>query len=387
MRLVEVNVTACSGSTGRIAEAIGRLAIDAGWDVWMAYGRSNGGTQLRSLPIGGRWNVMEHGVESRLLDNHGLASRRATRQFLRQLDAIRPDLVHLHNIHGYYLNYPLLFRWLKEWGGPVVWTLHDLWPFTGHCAYFGVEECPKWKTGCGNCPRLQTYPAAVWRDRSETNFRLKRNLFTSVPNLTLVPVSHWLSDLVGQSFLGGIKRRVIHNGVDTEVFAPQGEKKPYILGVASVWEERKGLPDFVKLRQMLPSDIDIKLVGLTAEQISKLSEGIEGISRTNSQSELAQLYSGAVAFVNPTYEDNFPTVNIEALAAGTPVVTYRTGGSPEAVDAASGVVVERGDVGGLVGAIERAGRLRPEDCRRRALDHFRQEDRYREYLTLFSDEV
>ncbi|MCM1309655.1 MAG: glycosyltransferase [Bacteroides sp.] len=394
-RIVEINVSANVGSTGRIAEEIGRLAADNGWEPWLVYGRTCRNSQLQTLRVGSDWEVRLHGLESRLLDNHGLGSRGATRRLISSLDELKPDLVHLHNIHGYYLNYPQLFRWLRRWGGPVVWTLHDIWPITGHCAYFGVDECPKWRTGCGHCPRLRTYPASMLADRSAANWQLKRELFTSLPNLTLVPVSNWLAGLLAESFLKDVPRQVIHNGVDCNIFTSNmdgwGLRRPtlpqYILGIANVWEERKGLPDFFKLRTILPADIFIKLVGLTPEKIKSLPKGIEGITRTNSTAELAELYAGALALVNPTYEDNFPTINIEALACSTPVITYRTGGSPEAVDEKTGIVVDRGDVQALADAIiklysQNLAEMKRQ-CRERAIKLFDKNERYREYIDLY----
>lgn len=386
-RLVQINVTAGRGSTGVIAEEIGREAIAAGWESTIVYGQSRSAESASKLiRVGSDMDVRLHGLETRLFDNHGLASRLSTKLFLSRLSDINPDIVHLHNIHGYYINYPDLFRWLRAWGGPVVWTLHDCWPFTGHCAYFGVEECSKWRTGCGQCPHLHTYPMSLFRDRSVANWRRKREIFTALPNLTLIAVSNWLGELLDDSFLAEIPHEVIHNGIDISVFNPKTTSfGNYIIGVANVWENRKGLSDFLRLRDLLPSTIGIKLVGLTLDQIDALPDGIIGITRTSSREELAALYAGASVFVNPTYEDNFPTVNIEALACGTPVVTYRTGGSPEAVDAKTGVVVERGDVKGLADAIAQAEKLKREDCRARAVAEFNAADRYRDYVNLYHE--
>lgn len=373
-----------------IAEEIGRTAIAAGWESTIFYGQSRGATSVSNIErVGTDLDVRLHGLETRLLDNHGLASRAATMRLVKRLTTLNPDVVHLHNIHGYYLNYPTLFKWLRDWGGPVVWTLHDIWPISGHCAYFGVDECPKWRSGCKHCPHLRSYPASFFLDRSKRNWQLKREIFTSLPNLTLVPVSNWLSELIGESYLSNVPRRVIHNGVDTNVFRPSACGKSYILGVANVWEERKGLKDFFMLRELLPTEIDIKLVGLTEQQIATLPPGIEGITRTTSQHELAELYASALAFVNPTYEDNFPTVNIEALACGTPVVTYRTGGSPEAIDERTGIIIERGDITAIAIAIKHIAELdrreMKQQCRKRALTLFDKNDRYGEYELLYRE--
>lgn len=394
-KLVEVNTVAGRGSTGAIAEAIARVARESGeWEPWLAYGREphREPSAANLVRIGSDWDMRWHGVESRLFDNHGLASRRATRKFLKELDRIGPEIVHLHNIHGYYLNYELLFEWLRVWGGPVVWTLHDIWPITGHCAYFGVEECGRWRTGCGGgkCPQLRTYPASLLTNRSAENWRRKAEAFCSLKNLTLIPVSDWLSGLLSESFLRETNRKVIHNGVDLKVFKPtesSKEEKPYVIAVSGVWNREKGFYDLLELRKILPRKIDIVVVGVTDKQKQTLPGGIRGVTRTESREELRKLYAGALAFVNPTYGDNFPTVNIEALACGTPVVTYRTGGSPEAVDELTGIVVERGDVEGLAAGIEAAAKLSRRDCRARAVSEFDAEKCYKKYLSLYEEKL
>lgn len=384
-KLLQINVSANDGSTGRIAEDIGKQAIHAGWESYIAYARGMNHSKSNLIKIGNPFDYFCHGIETRLFDRHGLASKRATKKFIQHVKQINPDIIHLHNIHGYYLNYVILFDFLKEWGGPVVWTLHDIWPFTGHCAYFGIDECPKWRTGCGNCPNLKSFPKSIYIDGSYKNWILKKKTFTSLPNLTLVPVSNWLSYLLEESFLKGIPKVTIHNGVDTTVFSPCINKKQhYVLGVAYLWDSRKGLQEFYELRKLLPDSIGIKLVGLTEDQIIMLPKGIEGIKRTSSIDELAKLYANAIAFINPTFEDNFPTVNIEALSSGTPVITYKTGGSPEAIDDRTGFVVNQGDVHGLASAIEKILAYDIEkykvSCRERALNLFKKDAQYAKYI-------
>lgn len=389
MKLLQINVTANSGSTGKIAEAIGQLAINRGWESWIAYGRGTPQSESRLIRIGNDWDMRWHGVETRLLDNHGLASRRTTRQFISRIKEINPDIIHLHNIHGYFINYPLLFRFLQEWGGPVVWTLHDCWSFTGHCAYFDMINCDKWQNKCMNCPQKSSYPKS-YIDKSLRNYIKKKSSFNTIlPQLTLVPVSNWLSGLLTKSYLHNCKIRKIHNGIDLKLFKPQSEYKEkfVVLGVASVWDQRKGLADFIKLSDILPERYKIILIGLSEKQIKNLPINIQGIRRTENINQLVELYSMADVFMNPTWEDNFPTTNIEALACGTPVITYRTGGSPEAIDSNTGIVVEQGDVQGLKKAIETirtsSDRFTPELCRARAEKYFNQNDRFEEYFELY----
>jgi len=389
MKLLQVNVTVNSGSTGRIAEDIGKVMMRNGHESAIAFGRGDRPSESRKIRIGGKLNVYNHVIQTRLLDNHGFSSVKATKQFLREIKNFQPDVVGLHNLHGYYLHVGILFKYLKQHEIPVVWTLHDCWPFTGHCTYFDRVGCEKWKTHCQNCPLTGYYPQSWFMDRSFLNFEDKRTLFTGHPNLTIVTPSRWLKDLVKQSFLNEYRVRVIHNGVDTDVFKPYENirKKKIVLGVASQWSERKGLNDFFKLHKELPEEVEVVLIGLKPSQIKRLPRGIKGIERTESTEELAKWYSRATVFVNPTYIDNFPTTNIEALACGTPVITYDTGGSPEAVDETTGFVVEQGDLEGVVQSLhtisEKNRESYREPCRKRAVEYYNKEDRFQDYVELY----
>lgn len=338
-----------------------------------------------------------HGLQTRLFDRHGLASKTATNKLVQQIEKINPDIIHLHNIHGYYLNIEILFRFLKQANIPVVWTLHDCWPITGHCVYFDYAGCSKWKTECSRCPQKTTYPASYFLDRSYKNFNLKKELFSSVTDLTLVPVSNWLADILKESFLKNTPVKVIHNGINTGIFQPvtnQTFRSKYklngkfiILGVASVWSPRKGLRDFVELSKKLDSGYQIILVGLSKEQIKNLPNQIIGIEKTENVQQLAELYSASDVFLNPTYEDNFPTTNLESMACGTPVVTYKTGGSPEAINERTGLVVGKGDLKGLVAAIQqikaKGKKFYTEACVKHTNHLFNKKDRYQEYLDLY----
>lgn len=396
-RLLQINASLNKTSTGRISEQIASLARGFGWDTYMIHGaryvnHSEMQTFQSVTPAGERF----HAVKSMLLDAHGLGSSRATRQLIRQIEHIHPDIIHLHNIHGYYLNYKILFEYLQTIDVPIVWTLHDCWPMTGHCAYFDVIECERWKTECYLCPLKNDYPKSLFLTQAKRNYRLKKRLFSSVKDMIIVPVSNWLSTIVKDSFLGCYPCTVINNGVDLQVFAPCEsdlriqfglEHKMVLLGVASTWDERKGLKDFVTLSSLLCADYQIVLIGVDEVQQRDLPSNIIAICRTESQEELAKYYSLADVFVNPTYSDNFPTTNIESLACGTPVVTYRTGGSPESVTADTGLVVDRGDVNGLISAIEeirRHGKSHySEACRHRALQYYNKDDRYADYIKLY----
>lgn len=397
MNLLQINSVINSGSTGRIAEEIGVKAINNGWETYIAYGRNNRPSKSHKIKIGTELDVKWHGIQTRLFDRHGLASVSATKDLVKKIESIKPNVVHLHNLHGYYLNIEILFHYLSTVDIPIVWTLHDCWPFTGHCAYFDFVQCEKWKTQCKKCPQTSSYPKS-FIDRSPQNFNLKKKLFLSCTNnLTLVPVSQWLSDLLNDSFFKNTEQTVIHNGIDTDIFSPQRknnnfhnlENKFVILGVAGVWEKRKGLEDFFELSTLLGEDEIILLIGLSELQIKQLPANIIGLKRTENVQQLAELYSLAGVFFNPTWEDNFPTTNLESLSCGTPVITYNTGGSPEAISSKTGFVIEQGDLGGVRKAIntikENGKDYYSLACRERAVTMFDKNDRYGDYIQLYEE--
>lgn len=396
-KLLQINSVVNIGSTGRIVEEIGQLAIQNDWESYIAYGRMNGVSKSILVKIGTELDIRFHGLQTRLFDNHGLGSKKATIKLIEQIIKIGPDIIHIHNLHGYYLNIKLLFEQLTSVSIPVVWTFHDCWPITGHCAYFDFAGCERWKTECYNCPQKNVYPASFGFDHSKQNYHLKKELFTSLQNSTLVPVSNWLNGIIKKSFLKQLSFQVINNGINTDVFQPNHNPfirnkyklndKLIILGVASTWSIRKGLKDFIELRSKLDSDFQIILVGLDEDQIKLLPDKIIGISKTESVQELALYYSSADIFVNPTWEDNFPTTNLEALACGTPVITYNTGGSPEAINEDTGFIVEKGDIQGLIHAIniikDRGKSSYSAACRDRAEKLYDKNDRYMDYIKIY----
>lgn len=399
MKLLQINTVLNKGSTGRIMEGIGVVAKEAGYESYAAYSTLGaGGTQLKRIPIGSKSDRYLHGLKTRALDRHGFGSYNATETFIEQVKEINPDVIGLHNLHGYYLNIKVLFNYLHDVQKPVVWTFHDCWPFTGHCSYFDRVNCTKWKTECHHCPMKTFYPASYGLDQSNKNFHDKKKLFTGLENLTIITPSHWLKELVKKSFLKKYPVEVIHNGIDLEIFKPgtehlpeqlKGLDKKIVLGVASVWDDRKGLNDFIKLAELLPEEYQVVLVGLNETQLQKLPGNILGITRTENVKELASIYSAADVFVNPTYSDNFPTTNIEALACGTPVVTYNTGGSPEAIDEKTGVVVEKGYIESVIEALIKFSDFDEkkliQNCRKRATELFNKDDRYIDYQKRYKE--
>lgn len=346
MRLFQINSVCGAGSTGRIAASLHRMAIARGDASRIAFGRGMAPEGVDSVRIGSDGSVGVHALLSRLTDRQGFYSRTATLRLLREIDAFRPDVVHLHNIHGYYLDISVLFPHLAAMRVPLVWTLHDCWPMTGHCAYFDYVGCVRWKRGCYDCPQKHAYPKSILMDSSRTNWAAKQQLFAMPQSMTMVAPSGWMSALLAESHLGNRNTVVIRNGVDTSAFKPidgefrlehglQGQR--IILGVAGRWDQRKGLDDFVALARLIQNPkiglqgYSIVLVGLSPSQQRRLPSNIVGLGAATEVRALAQLYTDADVFFNPTREDNYPTVNLESLACGTPVVTYNTGGSPESV--------------------------------------------------------
>lgn len=398
--LVQITTMVNSGSVGRIAEEIGALAIVNGWQSYIAFGRNPRPSKSKLIKIGTDIDVKLHGFKTRLFDKHGFGSRTATFKLVEKLKKIKPDIVHLHCIHGYYINMEVLFNYLAQSGIPVVWTLHDCWSMTGHCVHFENLGCERWKTGCYDCPDKSGYPSSLFIDNSKNNYRRKKVLFNSVKNLTLVPVCDWLDKLVKESFLKDKNSKVIYNGIDYNLFSPQEPSKTLqeklgvagkfvALSVSSVWSSTKGMNDLIELSKQLDQDIKIIMVGVTAQQMKELPPDIITIEHTESVEQLAELYSLADVFINPTYQDTLPTVNIESIACGTPVITYHTGGSADIINDQTGIVVPVGDKRAMINAIieikEKGKNNYSQHCRNRALQMFRKEERFVEYLSLYGD--
>lgn len=396
--LFQINVVANSGSTGRIAEGIAEVAMYNKWSCYTAYGRWANPSITELYRIGTKWDNYIHYFMSNLFDMHGLSSKRATKQLIKQIKKVNPDLIHIHNLHGYYLNYPLLFNYLSEVNIPVVWTLHDCWSYTGHCVHYTSVNCDKWLSECCKCPNLFDYPTSLFWDHSRTNFQLKKEVFTSVKNLTIVAVSKWLANEVKQSFLKKYPIKVIHNGFDMKIFYPVEsemrlvyglEKKFIILGVATVWNNRKGLNDFITLSKRLSSDEVIMLVGLNDKQISELPNNIIGIKNTENACVLAELYSSADLFANFSEEETFGLTTVESMACGTPVLVYNSTACPEIVTEQTGFVIKPHDIDGAFGVIKQVKSIGKQyysdHCCSYAQTNFSKEDKYKEYVALYNE--
>jgi putative colanic acid biosynthesis glycosyltransferase len=400
LRVLQINSVCGIGSTGRIATDLHHILIDQGHESYIAYGRDLPQNCDSSIKIGTKYDNYAHAALTKMFDKHGFGSKTVTQEFINRVKDLDPDVIHLHNIHGYYINIELLFNYLKNANKPVVWTLHDCWAFTGHCAYFDFVGCNRWLTGCFDCPEKKSYPSSIFLDNSTDNYLKKKDIFTGVRNLTIVTPSKWLADLVNESFLSEYPVKVVNNGIDLDAFKPiksdfkknnKLNTKFIILGVASTWEKRKGYKYFLELSNKLNEDEIIVLVGLTEKQKKKLPKNVLGITRTNNIEELAEIYSAADVFINPTLEDNFPTTNIESLACGTPVITFNTGGSVESVDEKTGFIVEKGNVNELLYSLRKIKKSNKanytQSCIEKAETMYNKIGKFIEYIELYQHKL
>lgn len=374
MKVVQLNAVS-RGSTGNIMLNIAETVRRSGGAAYtFSESRPNRTVPANHRVFGNYVENLFHRGISAVTGISGYGSYFGTKQLLRQLDELSPDILHLHNLHGWYINIPMLFDYIRKKKIKTVWTLHDCWAFTAQCSHFTIEKCEKWKIGCYACPRYRLYPG-TWVDRTRRMYKLKKKWFAGLDDLTIVTPSAWLEDLVKQSFLKDYPVRVINNGIDLSIFKPtpsdfrekhQLQNKKIVLGVASVWTDRKGLDVFVELsRRLEPATYQIVLVGTDSAVDKQLPESILSIHRTQNPRELAEIYTAADVFVNPTREENYPTVNMEAIACGTPVVTFQTGGSAEMIDATCGISVTCGNIADMTCAIQQvvpSNHLTSENC-------------------------
>jgi len=396
--LIQINTVSNTGSTGRIVEGIGVASIQHDYKSVVAYGRGKAKSQSELIRIGSHFNIIQHVIKTRLYDKHGLGSCNATKKLIEKIDQIKPSIVHLHNLHGYYLNIELLINYLNSLKIPIVWTFHDCWPITGHCVHFDFVKCDKWKNECSKCVQKNRYPASYFLDRSSKNFKLKNKLINSIENLTIVTVSSWLAEIVRQSFLINIPLIKINNGIDTSVFQQISNKyfkekfnlegRFVILGVASKWDYRKGLDDFIELSKLLDDNFAIVLVGLTRKQIIKLPKNMLGITRTENLDELVGFYNAADVYFNASVEETFGLTTIEAMACGTPVIVYNATACPEVVSCDTGFITKKKNLNEVIEAIitvkKRGKDYYSKACIQRVKSLYDNNKCYSEYLTLYN---
>lgn len=363
MKVLIINSVCGIRSTGRVCTDLAEVLEAQGHECKLAYGRENVPEKYQkyAVRIGSELGVRIDGIKTRLLDNAGFNSKLATKKFIKWVREYDPDIIHLHNIHGYYINVELLFKFLQDFGKPVIWTLHDCWAFTGHCAHYLPANCFKWLEGCDKCHLKKAYPQSLFLSRSKRNFAKKKALFTSLPSLTLITPSEWLAGEVRKSFLGKYQVCAIPNGVDLETFKPTesnfrekhglGNKK-IVLGVATAWGERKGMSRFAALAKALGEDYKVVLVGMTEEQKAKMPKEALILPRTNNITELAEIYTASDVFLNLGEFETMGLTTVEAMACGTPVATSNLTAVPEVVYPEGGIVLPDLETGTIIKGIE-----------------------------------
>ena len=377
MKVLLINAVCGTGSTGRIVADIWKALKDQGHEAKVAYGVGHGSivSPEDQICFNNKIGYYTHNILAKITDKTGMYSKRETKELLKKIDEFQPDIIHLHNLHGYYINYPILFEYLAKKDIPVVWTLHDCWAYTGHCAYYSANQCALWKTDCEKCEHLQEYPRCYFNGNTKNNYKKKKAAFTSVSRMIITTPSNWLANEVKKSFLSKYPILTVYNAIDLNIFKPTASdfktvhgigSQQMILSVANVWEKRKGLDDIVELSKVLDSNKVLVIVGVDEDQKKKLPTDIIAIKRTANLDELVKIYSAADVFVNLSVEETFGMVTAEALACGTPVVAYDKTAVPEVVDKQSGVIVHAGNIQELVSGISKAQSISSENARRRA---------------------
>ena len=396
-KIVEINVTHLY-STGRIMFQIAEAARKEGMSV-TTFSKKTRTAKKEKIDnhylVGSVIENTLHRYFSWYTDFQDCGTYFGTRKLIRQLKKIQPDIIHLHDVVGWYINISLLFKYLKKANIPVVWTFHDCWAYTGRCIYYDYVKCEKWMNGCNGCIQLDGYPSTKLFDHASWNYKRKKKLFTSLDNMTIVTPSEWLKKETKKSFLKKYPCIVINNGIDTSIFKPRKsnfreqyglEEKKIVLGVASNWGQiRKGYKYMLYLADNLDEDYKVVIVGLDENEVDCIPDNIVSINKTSDDKKLAEIYSAADVFVNPTLEDNYPTTNMEAIACGTPIVTFETGGSVETVTEYSGMVVPQKDVEKLKNAVEYVAE-NEEKYFQRCVEMgktFDKKLRFKEYIDLF----
>lgn len=398
-KVLQINSVVNKGSTGRIAEQIGTTATQNRWESYIAYGRNSNPSHSNLIKIGTQFDVYNHILKSLILGEHGLGSDDATKSLIEIIKTLNPEIIHLHNIHGYYLNYKIFFEFLKTFKGKIIWTLHDCWSFTGHCTYFSDINCNKWITECNHCPKIKNYPKSLFFDTSNEAYFLKKHLFTGLDNLYIVTVSDWLKGLVKNSILQNYSVTTINNGVDLNIFKPQLKNKDLVsrldlqekfvmITASTSWTKHKGFDDYMKLSLLLNENEVIIMIGLEEEVVKKLPFNVIGIKKTDNQKELAEWYNIADLVLNLSYQETFGMTTAEGFACGKPSIVYNATASPELISKDGlGYIIEPAQINDVYHAVKKIKKngsdFYAEICRNTAIEKYNMETQFQEYINLY----
>lgn len=392
MKVLFINTVYAKGSTGTIIRNTGKYLEANGHEYKVAVGRGDDSDE-HVYRIGNYVDMHLHALCSRITDRAGFYSKKETRKFLNFVRDYNPDIIHLHNLHGYYINLPILFNYLKkEFKGRVFWTLHDCWTMTGHCTHFTAVGCYKWKDQCSTCPQTRNFPTSYLLDSSSRNHKEKKSIMSGIPNVTVVAVSDWLKSVASESLLKEYNITRVYNGIDlnkfvhteSNILAEHGIKdKKVILSVADGFDEQKGLPALLAVAKEAPSDWQFLIIGIEKRYMKLLPDNVIGMERTSNQQELIKFYSAADVFYNPSLEETFGLVTAEAMACGTPAVVMNSTACPELIiNDDCGIVLDVNSspkqvVNALTCAMEKTGA-------RKAAENFSVENQCRGYYELYT---
>lgn len=394
MRVLQINANFGFSSTGLIVKDIADQIKKDGLEPFCAYQKTNAPVN-NGYQIGNKFDWKLHAFFSRILGRQGYYSYFATKKFLKYIDKIKPDVIHLHNLHSNYININLLLKFIAKKDIPTIITFHDCWFFTGKCFHYVDFSCDRYKTGCGKCPKKKAPPKSLIFDFSSQVLKNKIKRLTAIPRLKIIGCSDWICNEAKNSLLKDCDISRIYNGVDINVFCPKNTENLrnelgasdnfLVLGMANKWFLDQNISLIEKVKTL--PNTKLILVGCNENQLRFLKENhseVIGVGFVKDREELARYYSVADVFVNLTFADTLPTVNMESICCGTPVITYDGCGSPELVDKDCGVIVKKGDTDGIINALNNIRETDFSDCYKIGQEKFDKNKCYKEYIKEYS---
>jgi len=402
MKVMQINAVYASGSTGSIVSDIHTLSIENGIDSYIAYSTSPLARNeiVNGYQIGNTFGKKIHALLGRINGKQAYFSKIATWHLLKYIETVKPDIVHLHNLHSNFIYLNMLLDYLAKKRIKTVITLHDCWFYTGGCFHYSSARCDGWLKECGHCPKKNKDTPALFCDASKKILKDKKKYLSGIDDLTIVGVSEWISHEAKKTFLGYKKIITIHNGIDTDFFRPShsdfrirngiGNEKFMILGIANKWLLPINQTLLTAMIDFLNEDMVFVMIGCTERQRQILPEKIKAFPFISDRSELRNIYSACDVFTNCTWEESLSLVNVEAQACGTPAVTYSDTGVYETVDGMSGFKVRNGDIKEFLNAVQTVKNKKKQSyskkCREFVIKEFNKGTNYKKYLELYKNE-